>query len=144
MDAHRGTTQAVAASARGPLAELSVRELGGVTVAGVDGEIDVSNAGELRARLIEVPNDALGLVIDLTPTRYLDSAAIAVLYELRERLERRRQELAVVSVPGSAPRRVLELTAFDERSPVLERLEDALAVVRAAAAVQEREPGSGG
>ena len=62
-----------------------------------------------------MPNDALALVIDLSGCRYLDSAAIEVLFDLSRRLGRRRQELRLVMPPSSPLERVLELTDVGQR-----------------------------
>jgi anti-anti-sigma factor len=74
-----------------------------------------------------VPNDVLALVVDLDGCRYLDSAAIEVVFDLSRRLQRRRQELRLV-VPDSSPLgRVLALTEVNTVAPVHATLEAALA-----------------
>ncbi|HEX7301163.1 MAG TPA: STAS domain-containing protein [Solirubrobacteraceae bacterium] len=86
-----------------PLAELTTDTVGRVVVARLDGEIDMSNAGEIGDALNRhVVNDSLGLVVDLTEVVYLDSAAIQVIFELREGLRTRGQLIRLVVVPGSA------------------------------------------
>jgi anti-sigma B factor antagonist len=85
-----------------PLADLNVEMVGQLVVARLDGEIDMSNAGELGEALgRQVSNEALGLILDLTDVHYLDSAGIQVIYELREQLETRGQEIALVVAPES-------------------------------------------
>jgi anti-anti-sigma factor len=101
-----------------------------VIVAAVQGEIDISNAAQVGRELTEIPNEALGLVVDLGGVEYLDSAGIALLHELHLRLERRRQVLVVVAPADGAPRRVLELTAFDTRAAVTDEVDAAVAAVR--------------
>jgi anti-sigma B factor antagonist len=84
------------------LADLSTETLDRLVVARLDGEIDLSNAVELGSMIASrVPNEALGLVIDLTKVDYVDSAGIHVLFELRERLKTRGQEIGLV-VPRDA------------------------------------------
>ena len=79
-------------------------------VAAVVGEIDGSNAGELRRAVADnVPAHADLLVLDLTRTSYVDSAGVELIFELARRLAARRQELGLVAAPGSGVRRVLEL-----------------------------------
>ena len=87
----------------------------------------MTNAGYLREQLLDsMPNDALRLVIDISECRYLDSAAIEVLFDLSRRLGRRRQELRLV-MPASSPlRRVIELTEIGTAAPVYESLDSAL------------------
>jgi anti-anti-sigma factor len=79
-------------------------------VATLDGEVDSSNAGELRMALSErLPATASALVLDLSAVTYLDSSGIHLLFDLASRLGARRQQLRIV-VPERAPtRRVLEL-----------------------------------
>ena len=58
-------------------AEVRVELRGATVVAVLSGEVDMANASYVQDELLRsVPNDAVALVIDLTPTRYLDSAAM--------------------------------------------------------------------
>ena len=88
----------------------------------------MTNAGFVRDELLAaVPNDALTLIVDLAGCRYLDSAAIEVIFDLARRLGRRRQELRLV-VPESSPLgRVLTLTDVNSVAPVHASLDSALA-----------------
>ena len=100
---------------------------GGNVVAHLSGEIDMTNAAYLREQLLDsMPNDALALVIDISGCRYLDSAAIEVLFDLSRRLSRRRQELRLVMPPGSPLKRVIELTDVATAAPVHDSLDSAL------------------
>jgi anti-anti-sigma factor len=115
---------------RGRLADLQFDGDGEVIVARLSGEIDDSNAGELRGAMIEnVSNDARGLVLDLSAATYLDSSAVALLFELARGLAARRQSLRL-AVPTSAPiRRVLELCDVGSVAPLDERTDDAVAAM---------------
>jgi anti-sigma B factor antagonist len=94
-----------------PLAQLELRHDADVLVASVEGEIDISNASELEAALsASLPNNALGIVLDLTRTSYIDSAGVHFLFGLGARLTRRRQQLRLVVGDGSPIARVLKLT----------------------------------
>jgi anti-anti-sigma factor len=85
-----------------PFADVRFDTIGRVVVARLEGEIDMSNAHELRAAITgRVSSDARALVLDLAAVEYLDSAGIHVVYELRERLQRRGQELRLVVAPDS-------------------------------------------
>ena len=110
------------------LAEIGIERHGGTVVARLAGEVDMTNAARVREQLLDaVPNDVLALVVDLERCRYLDSAAIEVIFDLSRRLQRRRQELRLV-VPDSSPLgRVLVLTDVDSVAPVHSSLEAALA-----------------
>jgi anti-anti-sigma factor len=109
------------------LAELDVERHGGTVVARLRGEVDMTNATHVRERLLAVvPNDVLTLVVDLDECRYLDSAAIEVIFDLSRRLQRRRQELRLV-VPDSSPLgRVLVLTDVNSVAPVYSTLQAAV------------------
>jgi len=110
------------------LADISIERHGGTVVARLTGEVDMTNASMVRDQLLDaVPNDVLALVVDLEGCRYLDSAAIEVVFDLSRRLGRRRQELRLV-VPESSPLgRVLLLTDVNSVAPVHATLEEALA-----------------
>jgi anti-anti-sigma factor len=109
-------------------AEIVLEQRDARVVARLTGEVDMSNAPYVRDQLLaSIPNDALALVIELGGCRYLDSAAIEVLFDLSRRLGRRRQQLRLV-VPAESPlRRVLELTEVHTAAPVHESLDSALA-----------------
>lgn len=86
----------------------------GVVVASLSGEIDLSNAAEITHALLGgVPNEALGLVIDLSYVSYLDSAGVRMLAELDHRLGWRAQALRVVAPEESRSRRVLEIAGLE-------------------------------
>jgi len=87
----------------------------------------MSNAAYVREQLlVSTPNDALALVLDISSCRYLDSAAIEVLFDVSRRLGRRRQELRLVMPENSPLRRVIELTEVHTAAPVYDSLEAAL------------------
>jgi anti-anti-sigma factor len=84
------------------LASIKFESLMDIPVARMTGEVDSSNARDLGASLVDaVPNQAMGMVLDLSETTYLDSSGIQLLFELAERLARRQQELRLVVPPES-------------------------------------------
>lgn len=93
------------------LAAVEAADLDGSRLVRVSGEIDLSNAHDVMDSISEaVPHDAGRVILDLSRTAYLDSAGVAMVFRLAERLGHRRQELRLV-VPEDAPiRAVLELT----------------------------------
>jgi anti-anti-sigma factor len=108
-------------------AEIVLDRRSGSIVARLSGEVDMSNASYVRDQLLaSIPNDALALVLDISACRYLDSAAIEVLFDVSRRLARRRQELRLVMPPDSPLRRVIELTEIHTAAPVFQSLDDAL------------------
>ena len=105
-----------------------------VIVARVTGEIDLASASALGDELASaVSNHALGLVIDLAATTYLDSSGISLVFELAERLRRRQQQLRLVVPEGAPLRRVLRIVDASATVPVLPTVEEAADHIRAAA-----------
>jgi anti-anti-sigma factor len=108
-------------------AEIAVERRDGSIVAKLSGEVDMTNSQYVAHELAgSVPNDAVALVVDLSRTRYLDSAAIELLFDLARRLRRRRQALRLVLPPSSPLKRVLQLTEIAAVAPVHESLDEAL------------------
>jgi anti-anti-sigma factor len=115
---------------RDRIAGFDISDRDGVVVATLEGEIDGSNAAELRLALSErLPSASSGLVLDLSQVTYLDSSGIHLLFELGRRLAARRQALRLV-VPADAPmRRVLELCAVEAVAPMDREIEGSLAAL---------------
>jgi anti-sigma B factor antagonist len=108
------------------LARTVVRDEDDLRVVAVAGEIDASNAEQVRdAALDGFLNSAHGLILDLRELSYVDSAGIAFIFEAAERLARRGQALALVVKPRALFRRALEVTEIDAVAPVLPTLEAA-------------------
>ena len=75
----------------------------GVLVARLTGEVDMSNAEGIGAAVLAAtPNDAIGVILDLTDVQYLDSAGIYVVFGMRSRLRARGQSLRL-ALPASSP-----------------------------------------
>jgi len=117
-------------SSRARLAEISRREHEQVYAVAVSGELDISNVQELRTATMEIPNEALGLVVDLSGVTFLDSSTARLLFDLQQGLPRRGQVLRVVCVPGSPPARTLQLMAFDERLLTAASEQEAIETIR--------------
>jgi anti-sigma B factor antagonist len=114
---------------RDRLAEVAFEDtMGDTVIASVAGEIDGSNAAEVRRAVAErVPSTARSLVIDLTRTSYVDSTGVELLFELARRLSSRRQAFTVVVPSGSGVRRVLELCDIGSVGKLVETREQAVA-----------------
>lgn len=122
------------------LARLEFSERDDVVVARLSGEVDLSNASEVGDQMTAaVPNSALGLVLDLTATEYLDSSGVHLVFELAERLGRRQQRLHVVVPAGASIRRVLRIVELDDTVPVVGSVDEAVALTRGGG-----DPGDGG
>jgi len=107
------------------LARLETRRVGDIQLAALSGEVDLSNARPLLDTVAaSTPDDTSLVVLDLSATTYLDSAGIAALFRLAERLRIRRQDLLLVVPPGSPIRAVLRLTNLDHVIQVDDALPD--------------------
>jgi anti-sigma B factor antagonist len=85
------------------LADMTFDTRDNVLVVHLIGEIDMSNAETIGAAVLEAtPNDALGVVLDLSEVQYLDSAGIYVVYGMRSKLRNRGQALRL-AIPGGSP-----------------------------------------
>lgn len=117
---------------RDGIAGLEVSERDGVVIAGLTGEIDSSNAAELKLALSErLPSAATALALDLGGVTYLDSSGIQLLFELGRRLSARRQRLRLVVPDGAPTRRVLDLCAIEAVAPLDRDLETSLRALSA-------------
>jgi anti-anti-sigma factor len=105
------------------LARVEASTINGIRIVRVRGEIDLSNAAQVRDAIgAAVPDAAAVIVVDLSGTAYLDSAGIAMIFRLAERLKYSRQELRLV-VPPDAPIRVaIRLTKLDQVIPVQDNI----------------------
>lgn len=109
------------------LADLRVEPLNGIVYAKLSGDVDLSNAAELRETLRQMTsNAALGLVLDLSEVDYLDSAGIHLIHHLREELRARGQKLGLV-IPGDSPiNYTLRLAGLDWSANVAETVAEAV------------------
>jgi anti-sigma B factor antagonist len=99
-----------------------------VPVLRLEGEIDVANVEEIRSRIRAlVTNRSFALVVDLSPTSYLDSAGINLLFSAGEEMRGRQQQLYIVLPAASPVVRMVSLTGLDKALPTFTSLEQALA-----------------
>jgi anti-sigma B factor antagonist len=112
---------------RDRLTDIEVEERGTAVIARLSGEVDNSNAVELKRALEQrVPPAAVGLIVDLSQVGYLDSAGIELIFQLARSLRDRRQHLRLI-VPASSPvRRVLVLCDVGGIAPLDEAIEEAV------------------
>ena len=116
-----------------PVARLDVSHSDGAVIACVDGDVDLSNAAELRRALNDAAApDTIGIVVDLTNVAYVDSSGLTVLARLAQELAVRRQGLAVVAPSGSAVRRVFELVQLEHVVSLRDSVADATAALAGA------------
>ena len=109
------------------LARVTTEWHGDTPVAAVRGEVDASNVAEIGVALRGlVTNRSSVLVVDLTPTTYLDSAGINLMFSLGDELRSRQLALRFVIAPASSIARMLAITGLDKTYPTYPTLEAAL------------------
>jgi anti-anti-sigma factor len=109
------------------LADVQITLAPNALVAHVSGEVDMSNAEEMGATVIgATPNEAQGVVLDLSWVEYLDSAGIYVIYGMRSSLQARGQALILVIPPGSPVHDALRLAGAEHPGEVTETVEGAV------------------
>lgn len=102
-----------------------------VGVARLTGDVDITQVSVLREQLLgAVRNDDVGLVVDLTDARYVDSVGVSLLFELAERLTGRQLRFAVVVPQQGLVERVLKIVDLASVAEVHLDLNAALAAMR--------------
>jgi anti-sigma B factor antagonist len=114
---------------------FSVDLVRGVPVVAVPEEIDITNAAGLRLALLEAAADTCTLVVDMTRTRFCDSAGLDVLVDAHKRARAEGSEV-LLALSGAAVLRILSITGIDQVIPVFTSLDEAL--TRAMATVNGR------
>lgn len=101
----------------------------GAVVVSLAGELDLYNAEEARAALLDAcAGEPEVLVVDLAEVRFIDSTALGVLIEARSKLaDRNGFRLAA---PGLETRRALEVSGLDRHFLVHDTVTEALAAAR--------------
>lgn len=104
-----------------------------VGVARLSGDLDITQASAVRKQLLSaVRNEDLGLVVDLSDARYIDSVGVSLLFELAERLAGRQMGFGVV-MPAQGPvERVLKIVDLNSVADVHLGLDEALAALHSA------------
>src|ERR1700683_3348428 len=102
----------------------------GVPVVAAPEEIDITNAAGLRAALLTAGGSEAGghgtVVVDMTRTRFCDSAGISALVGAHKRAQAEGGRV-LLAVSGTAVPRIFELTGIDRIIPSFTSLEEALA-----------------
>ncbi|MEA2932345.1 MAG: hypothetical protein QOI56_1130 [Actinomycetota bacterium] len=94
---------------------LELTDHDGVMVGRIDGDVDFGSAGDLgRDILRALPDSSVGLVLDLTDVRYVDSGGVRLLFELAAHLAVSSRKVAL-AVPETSPiRRLIKITRLEE------------------------------
>src|SRR4051794_9621932 len=113
------------------LATMHLETHGGTSVARIVGEVDASNATGFATQLKEtLPNSALGLVLDLSETSYLDSSGVHLIFDLADALRRRQQTLQLVVAPETFVADVVAAVNLRGAAGASATLPEALEVLR--------------
>jgi anti-anti-sigma factor len=109
------------------LADVRFSAHGRALVASVVGEVDLSNADNIRAAITEsTDNHCLVVVLDLSDLDYLDSSGIQLIYQLREDVRARGQALRLVIPAGSPVNDALRLAGVAAHLETIDSVEEAL------------------
>ena len=122
-----------------------MERIDGVPIAHVSEDIDAANVTTTQRQLADALGpDALSLVIDLSATRYVDSAGIDMLLRLSDRLDHRRTKLLLVIPDASPLKRLATIVGLPGTIPIRPSLTDALQeATRAQAKAAAPRPGGG-
>lgn len=109
------------------MSHLDVERIDGVPIVHVREDIDAANATIVAQQLGDTLDpDAASLVIDLSDTRYLDSAGIDMLLRLSDRLDHRRANLILVIPDSSQLKRLVKIVGLSDAIAIHPSLPDAL------------------
>jgi anti-anti-sigma factor len=98
-----------------------------IPVARPRGDVDAASARFVHEDLSDrLGPDADVLVVDLSATRYVDSAGVDMLFRLDDRLRQRRAALRLVVPTDSPLQRLLEIVGLRASVAVFDCLDDAI------------------
>jgi anti-sigma B factor antagonist len=110
-----------------PDTSYSIEMVSGVPVVVTPGEIDITNAGGLRAALLEAAGRGPGgLVVDMSRTEFCDTAGLHALVLAHKRAGANSGGVRLV-ITGAAVLRIFAITGLDDVIPHFASLEEALA-----------------
>ena len=101
--------------------------INGVPVMATPAELDTTTAEQLRAVVLAATEEYRTLVVDMTRTRFCDSAAVHALIAARQRVLAKGGELGLVVPADGTVQRVLTLLGVDRFLPCFASLEEAVA-----------------
>lgn len=109
-----------------PDTRFGLEMVSGVPVVVTPEEIDITNADGLRAALRGCSEQGHGLlVVDMSRTRFCDTAGLHALVGAHKRALARGGEVRLV-IPGAAVQRIFALTGLDQVIPSFVTLQEAL------------------
>ena len=110
-----------------PKAGFTVEMAGGVAVVTTPEEIDITNAPRLRTALLDAAAHGPGpVVVDMSRTRFCDSAGFHVLIRAHKQAQAEGDDVLLV-ISATAVLRVFAISGLDRIIPNFSTLEEALA-----------------
>jgi anti-sigma B factor antagonist len=104
---------------------LGVEQVGTAYVIRLGGELDLYNAAQVRAALVDACAQAPErIVVDLGEVEFVDSTALGVLIETRAKLDNRGG--LVLAAPGLETLRALQISGLDKLFAVHDTVPEAL------------------
>jgi anti-anti-sigma factor len=99
-----------------------------ILVARLSGELDFSNTKDTEAQIREsMTNDMIGLAVDLSVIRYIDSGGVKMLFDLVQNVEACRQGIGIILGSESPVRRLVEVTNLDDVATVFASTDECVA-----------------
>lgn len=112
-------------------ARFTAEVVDGVSMIAICGEVDLSNAAQLKQCLERTAQvDHQGVVVDLTKAEYFDSRTIALLAAFAQTAQTRRQRLALVAPSNGFGARILNVTGLSKIIPTFQSTSKAAASVK--------------
>ena len=105
--------------------KTAVRELPGITIVDVTGDIDMGNSPDLRKTLLESLKKTAQLAVNLREVQYVDSSGIASLVEVLKQARDQKKRLILFGL-NPAVREALQLTRLTKIFEIRETEEEAL------------------
>jgi anti-anti-sigma factor len=91
----------------------------------LSGELDISSAGSVESRLMELErSEPARVIIDLRGIRFIDSTGLSMIINADGRARKAGRRLTIVSGEG-VPRRILRTVGLEDRLDVVADLPDA-------------------
>ncbi len=96
------------------LAWLKIKPEGAGTRVILHGELDMSNAQEIYAKVHTITSGLAAVTLDLSELGFIDSAGISILDRLAQEFSHSKTTLTFAAAPDSVAARTLSLTGMDQ------------------------------
>jgi len=106
--------------------KVNAKEIGGIVVMEVEGEVDAEHAPNLKRALIKAKESVeKGLVMDLTKVSFIDSTGLGVLISLMRQMKEQGSELRLTGMQDEV-RSIFEITRLYKVFSLSESVEAAV------------------